>query len=76
MLVENRLVSYDKQPYLDTNTQAARELLLEVLQVEGAYAQFMLEVWQRLVIDLDDPCLGNPPSARPTLRPACKRCGA
>jgi hypothetical protein len=61
ILTENlSLLHYDNQPYLDTSAQAARELLLEVLRVEGASAQFMLEVWERLVIDLDDPCLREP----------------
>jgi hypothetical protein len=62
ILVQNlKLRSYDDQPYLTHNPNASRDLLLEVLRGRGQVtAQFVLEVWQRLVTDLDEPCLREP----------------
>jgi hypothetical protein len=62
ILVQNpKLHRYDDQPYLNPNPIGSQELLLEVLRGKGfVTAQFVLEVWQRLVTDLDDPCLREP----------------
>jgi len=54
-------VSYDNQCFLIQPTYTAEELLQGVLQGEGQVtAQLSLEVWQRLVTRLDDPCLSEP----------------
>jgi len=59
LLVENpRVQSYDQQPHLDNPALSARDILTAVLQ--GSTAQFRLEVWQRLVTELDDRCLQEP----------------
>ena len=59
LLVENpKILNYDNQPFLENPNYSARDLLTEVLR--GGTAQFRLEVWQRLVTELDDPCLQEP----------------
>jgi hypothetical protein len=62
ILVQNpSVLSYVDQPYLDVSPDIARELLLEVYRGEGAISlQLTLEVWERLVTALDDPCLLEP----------------
>ena len=59
ILVENpRWTNYDEQPYLIDPTYSASELL-NAVGTEVA-AKLVLQVWQRLVTDLDDPCLQEP----------------
>ena len=62
LLVENpKAIRYDDQPYLNPNPIGSQELLFEVFRGQGVItAQFVLEVWQRLVTDLDDSCLREP----------------
>ena len=62
ILVENpQAVSYDQQPYLIQPAYSAAALLGTVAQSFGrTTAQLALEVWQRLVTQLDDPCLAEP----------------
>ncbi len=60
MLVENReLLSYDAQKHLVNPALSGQDLLKEVVQGQTTL-QFVLEVWQRLVTALDDPCLVEP----------------
>lgn len=61
ILVQNPIrLDYDKQPHLD-HVLSAEELLLEVVRGDGAVTlQLTLEVWERLVTALDDPCLLEP----------------
>lgn len=61
LLVENpQQISYDDQTYLINSTPAA-ELISQLSSAgSGASLQFVLEVWQRLVTGLDDPCLLDP----------------
>ncbi|HZD49522.1 MAG TPA: DUF6519 domain-containing protein [Silvibacterium sp.] len=60
LLVENpEPVSYDEQLYLDSPTNTA-EQLLAAINGGGSTVQFVLEVWQRLAIGLDDNCLLEP----------------
>jgi hypothetical protein len=51
-------LSYDAQPYL-LDAKSAADLLAELTQT-GSALQVYLEVWERLVTDLDDPCLREP----------------
>lgn len=54
-------LSYDSQPYLIDPHATGAELLNELAQNGGkAVIQVFLEVWQRLVTALDDPCLREP----------------
>jgi Family of unknown function (DUF6519) len=54
-------VHYDNQPFLIDPTYSAQQLLEAVQQGGGQVtAQLTLEVWQRLVTRLDDPCLVEP----------------
>jgi hypothetical protein len=60
ILVENHdSISYDQQPHLLNPALSAQALLDQVVQ-DQASLQFVLEVWQRLVTDLDDSCLVEP----------------
>jgi hypothetical protein len=61
LLVENlSTLRYDKQPYL-IGAPTAKDILLALREGgAGATGQFILEVWQRLVTQLDDPCLSEP----------------
>jgi hypothetical protein len=53
--------SYDNQPFLIDPTYSGTELLAEVASARGAdVLQVYLEMWQRLVTELDDPCLREP----------------
>ena len=62
LLVENDAVpNYDSQPWLINPTYNSNELLTAVLQGGGKVAACLsLQVWQRLVTQLDDPCLCEP----------------
>ncbi len=62
ILVENpRRLSYDEQPYLIDSDASAADLLRQLTERgSGATLQFVLEVWQRMVTALDDPCLLEP----------------
>ncbi len=62
LLVENlTTLRYDDQPYLNPRPLASQDLLAGVFRGKGSVtAQFVLEVWQRLVTDLDDSCLREP----------------
>jgi len=62
LVVENlKTLRYDDQPYLNPRPLASQEILSEVFKGKGSVtAQFVLEVWQRLVTDLDDSCLREP----------------
>jgi hypothetical protein len=60
LLCENiRPLAYDSQPFL-IDAATSTQLLEELLSGGGASARVYLEVWQRLVTALDDPCLGEP----------------
>jgi hypothetical protein len=53
-------LSYDNQPYL-IGGSSSEELLQDLLEAgASATLRVYLEVWQRLVTALDDPCLGEP----------------
>ena len=72
-------LSYEEQPYLSLpGTAPDAAVLLSGLNVAaGALViQVWLQVWQRLQTALDDPCLLEPRSARPTPLRGCRRCGA
>ena len=59
ILVENpRPLNYDLQPYLVGPGHTAKQLLTAV--ADGRTVQFRLEVWHRLVTELDDTCLQEP----------------
>ena len=59
ILVENpRPLNYDLQPYLIGPGHTAKQLLTAV--ADGRTVQFRLEVWHRLVTELDDTCLQEP----------------
>lgn len=62
LLVESGAgVHYDNQPFLIDPSYTAQQLLTAVSQGEGQVtAQLTLEVWQRFVTWLDDPCLAEP----------------
>jgi hypothetical protein len=62
ILVENPgWMHYDRQPYLVDPADSAQQLLQTLTEgEEGTVLQFVLEVWQRLATDLDDPCLREP----------------
>ncbi|KAA6459814.1 hypothetical protein DYQ86_17060 [Acidobacteria bacterium AB60] len=62
LLVENNSVSsYDDQPSLINPTFTAAEILDAVQTGDGnVTAHLFLQVWQRLVTALDDPCLREP----------------
>ncbi|MGB7547882.1 MAG: DUF6519 domain-containing protein [Terracidiphilus sp.] len=62
LLVENEaLQHYNEQPHLIDPAYTAQQLLEAVLEGEGRVtAQLMLQVWQRLVTQLDDGCLREP----------------
>jgi hypothetical protein len=62
ILVENNsVVDYDDQPFLIGPAYSAVELLEAILQGKNTVSvQLYLEVWQRLVTQLDDPCLREP----------------
>ncbi|WP_266168805.1 DUF6519 domain-containing protein [Dyella subtropica] len=56
-------LEYDEQPYLipSTASDTSHLLLDELLKSSpGTCLRVYLEVWQRLVTALDDPCLGEP----------------
>lgn len=62
ILVENpATVPYDQQPWLLQPSSAAQELLNQLLKggQQGSLS-FVLEVWQRMVTAIDDPCLLEP----------------
>jgi hypothetical protein len=61
LLCENlSTISYDSQPYLLGATTAAA-LLSGIADDSGAnVVQLSLEVWQRYITELDDPCLQEP----------------
>jgi len=59
ILVENPLSQrYDDQPYLIDPEFHSSDLLRAV--ENGSSVQLQLEVWQRMVTRLDDPCLNEP----------------
>jgi hypothetical protein len=62
ILAQNlQAVSYDDQPYLIDPANTGSDLLAQLEQAgEGATLGFVLQVWQRLVTALDDPCLLEP----------------
>jgi hypothetical protein len=62
ILCENKdWLDYDSQPYLIEPTQTASQLLEQLLEAQlGSTLGLVLEVWQRLVTALDDPCLLEP----------------
>ena len=62
ILVENNsAIDYDDQPFLIGPAYSAVELLDAILQGKNTVSvQLYLEVWQRLVTQLDDPCLREP----------------
>jgi hypothetical protein len=58
-------LSYDAQPFLINPTPASTLLAnLENSAAKGAVLQVYLEVWERLVTALDDPCLREPALGR------------
>ena len=62
VLVENpKSLSYEKQPCLDVAPLIVKDLLQHLAKAgAGACLQLTLEVWERLVTALDDPCLLEP----------------
>ncbi len=62
LLVENASeMHYNLQQHLIHPVHTAQQLLAAVIEGEGQVsAQFTLEVWQRLVTQLDDSCLREP----------------
>lgn len=62
LLCENPIgLSYGSQPYLINPSPTDSALLNELAQQDGqSVIQVYLQVWQRLVTDLDDPCLREP----------------
>jgi len=62
ILVENeRALHYNLQPHLINPTMNAQQLLAAVIEGKGQVtAELVLEVWQRLVTQLDDCCLREP----------------
>jgi Family of unknown function (DUF6519) len=62
LLCENGAsLAYDAQPYLLGNFPTSHQLLAKLLASAGKEVlQVYLEVWQRLVTVLDDPCLREP----------------
>jgi uncharacterized protein DUF6519 len=61
ILVENpRVFPYDVQPYLYPVPRTAKDLLGAVSHGDGSVVILALEVWQRLVTDLEDVCLREP----------------
>jgi hypothetical protein len=61
LMCENRQnnLPYDSQPYLIYPSPVDSTLISELAQQGGAI-QVFLQVWQRLVTALDDPCLHEP----------------
>ena len=61
LLVENRTaLTYDTQPWLIGPAHSGQQILQAVVQGKGSVtAHFFLQVWQRLVTALDDPCLAE-----------------
>ena len=51
---------YDEQPCLINPSPDGPELLAMLREGSISAIQFYLQVWQRLVTDLDDPCLREP----------------
>jgi hypothetical protein len=66
LLCENPTgLSYDQQPYLIESAYSGAELLTKLAGAQGAAVlQVYLQVWQRLVTELDDPCLREPALGR------------
>src|SRR5215472_2683189 len=62
ILCENKdSLDYDSQPYLINPAQTQSQLLDQLLKATtGSTLGLVLEVWQRLVTALDDPCLIEP----------------
>jgi hypothetical protein len=61
LLCENeRVLRYDDQPYLLNPAARAADLLAGLQDGTWTTVQVFLEVWQRLVTALDDPCLREP----------------
>src|SRR6266567_4478331 len=62
LMVENNSVSsYDSQPWLINPTYTAAQLLHQVAVGKGSVtAHLFLQVFQRLITQLDDPCLREP----------------
>ena len=62
ILCENKdSLDYDSQPYLINPAQTQSQLLDQLLKATtGSTLGLVLEVWQRLVTALDDPCLVEP----------------
>jgi Family of unknown function (DUF6519) len=61
LLCENgRALSYDQQPFLIGGTPGSEVVEDLLASKTGAILRTFLEVWQRLVTALDDPCLGEP----------------
>lgn len=61
LLCENeRVLSYDGQPYLLNPGQSASDLFTELRNGTLSTVRVFLEVWQRLVTALDDTCLREP----------------
>src|SRR5215469_18487397 len=66
LMCENQIgLSYGGQPYLIDPSPADSTLLSELAQQRGRLViQVYLQVWQRLVTALDDPCLREPALGR------------
>jgi hypothetical protein len=62
ILVENpSVIAYDAQPTLIGAEHSAIDLLEAILRGKDSVSvQMYLEVWQRLITQLDDPCLREP----------------
>jgi uncharacterized protein DUF6519 len=62
LMCENQAdLAYGNQPYLINLSVSDADLLTELTRAKGAAAiRVWLEVWQRLVTALDDPCLREP----------------
>jgi hypothetical protein len=62
LIVENpNVIDWEDQPFLLNAGESSFDLLLRVFQAKGtARLQLWLEVWQRVVTPLDDPCLMEP----------------
>lgn len=61
LLCENeRVLSYDNQPYLLNPSESAAGLVTDLQNGALSTVQVFLEVWQRFVAPLDDACLREP----------------
>jgi hypothetical protein len=53
-------LDYDSQPFLINSAHSAADLLNQLASGKASSIQVFLQVWQRLVTSLDDPCLREP----------------